>query len=129
MKLHELHIDKLGASMIRHRYPTSGAIPAVAGYFVNPAHASGCQDNRLRVKDLKTSAFAIISECADDPLVICQQLYNGMLLEEINPLVDPMVLKRPDHFQSGPVTNVREARIFVPAEITLKDPSVFCPVE
>ena len=39
--------------------------------------------------------------------------------------VDAVVLKSADHFQSGAVADVGEARIFVSAKVTLKDAAVF----
>ena len=40
-----------------------------------------------------------------------------------------MILQRANHFQSGPVADVCEARIFVAAKISLQNPPVLCPVE
>jgi hypothetical protein len=40
-----------------------------------------------------------------------------------------MILQGPDHLKSRAVTHVGEARIFVAAEISLKDTTVVCAIE
>jgi hypothetical protein len=46
-----------------------------------------------------------------------------------NALVDTVVLQGTNHFQSGPVTDVCEARVLVTAEVPLENTSILSPVE
>jgi hypothetical protein len=40
-----------------------------------------------------------------------------------------MILKRPDHFEAGPVTYVRQPRIGMTAKVPLKDPAILRSIE
>ena len=37
----------------------------------------------------------------------------------LDPLVHPMVLQRPNHLEAGPIADVRESRIFMTTKIPL----------
>ena len=52
-----------------------------------------------------------------------------MLHVHVDALMDAVVLQGADHFQAGAVADVREARIFVAAEIALQDAAVRGAVE
>ena len=129
MKLHKLHVDEFRTRVIGHRNSAAGTIPTVTGYLIYPAHSSGRNDDGLRVKNLESSTFAIIAECANDVVVIGKQLNDRVLLVKIYPLVDAMILKRAYHFKSRPITDVCETRIFVSSKIALQYSSILSPVE
>jgi hypothetical protein len=48
---------------------------------------------------------------------------------KIDAVVDAVVLQRADHFQSGAVAHVRQARIAMAAEVALQNFSVFGAIE
>ena len=43
--------------------------------------------------------------------------------------MNAVVLQRPNHFQTGPIADVRQPRIFVTTEIALENPAVFRAIE
>ena len=43
--------------------------------------------------------------------------------------MNPVVLQGTDHLEAGPVADVGQARVFVAAEVTLKDFAFFRPIE
>ena len=45
VELHELHVDEIGAGVIRERVAVAGAFPAVAGDAVGAADAAGGEDD------------------------------------------------------------------------------------
>ena len=47
----------------------------------------------------------------------------------VDALVHAVVLQRPDHLQTGPIADVGEPRVFVPAEVPLQDAAVVRPIE
>ena len=47
----------------------------------------------------------------------------------VDSLMDAVVLQCADHFEAGAIADVREARIFVAAEISLQNAAVLCAIE
>jgi hypothetical protein len=47
----------------------------------------------------------------------------------VNAAMNPVILQRSNHLESGSVAHVRETRILVAAEIALQNPSVLRPIE
>ena len=43
--------------------------------------------------------------------------------------MDPVILQGADHFQAGAIANMREARVFMAAKISLQNSTVFRPIE
>ena len=52
-----------------------------------------------------------------------------MLHVDVDALVHAVILQRADHLQPGAIADVREARIFVAAEISLQNAAVFRAIE
>ena len=52
-----------------------------------------------------------------------------MLHVDVDALVHAVVLQGADHFQAGAIAHVREARIFMAAEISLQNAAVFRAIE
>ena len=48
---------------------------------------------------------------------------------DIDSLVNSVVLQSADHFQSGTIADVRQARIFMAAEIPLQNPAILGAIE
>jgi hypothetical protein len=49
--------------------------------------------------------------------------------ENVKAEMDSMVLQRSDHLETCAVTDMRQPRIPMPAEIALQDPPVICAIE
>ena len=77
----------------------------------------------------ETAAFTVVAERACDAAAVLQQRQDRGFHQEVDPLMDAVILQRPDHFQAGAVAHVRQARIAVPAEIALEDAAVARAVE
>src|SRR5262249_21366382 len=105
------------------------SFPAVARDLEGTADSAGGQNDRLRAKNFETAALPIITESSDHPLAILEQTQNGVLHENLDPLVHSVILEGADHFQPRAISDMGEARIFVSAEIALQDPAVFGAIE
>ena len=106
-----------------------GAVPTVARNLVSAPDAARRQDDGARFKEFESAAFPFIGEDAGDSVTVFEQGHDGVLHVDIDPLVNPVILKRPDHLQAGAIADVGKPGIFVTAEIALKDSSVVSPVE
>ena len=80
-------------------------------------------------EDPEPSALAIVGQRARDPPAVREQPEHRALHVHVDPLMNPVVLQRPDHLQSGAVADVREPRILVPTEVALEDPAVLGAIE
>src|SRR5437899_4544948 len=107
----------------------SGVFPTIARDFVGAADATGREYDRFGAENLEASALALIAESADYAVAIFQQGKNRMFHVHIDSLMNPVILKRADHFQAGAIPHMRETGIFVTAEISLQNPPVLCPIE
>src|SRR6266566_6214096 len=97
----------------------SGVFPTIARDFVGATDATGREDDRFGAENLEASTFALIAESADYAVAIFQQGKNRMFHVHIDSLMNPVILKRTDHFQAGAIANVRKPRILMTAEISL----------
>src|SRR5665647_2688733 len=91
--------------------------------------APRCKDNRFRFEDTKSSVLAIVGERSSDAIAVLEQIDDRALHVHVDPLMDCVVLERPDHLQTRAISNMRESRIFVSAEISLENLSVGRSVE
>src|ERR1041385_9349581 len=107
----------------------AGVLPAVARNFVGAANSAGREHDSVRPKNQESAALAIVTECADDAITFLEQRQNRPFHVNIDPLMDAVVLQRPNHFQSGAIADMRETRITVAAEIALQNPAVFRPFD
>ena len=73
MKLHEFHVDQLGARVIRERVAIAGVFPTVARDLVSAADAAGRQHDGLRAKQLESAALALVPERAGDAIAVREQ--------------------------------------------------------
>src|SRR5437016_11398982 len=123
MKLDEFHVDQFCARVVGKRVAVASVFPTVACDFVSAADATGREYDRFGAENLEASALAFIAESADYTVAIFQQGKNRMFHVHIDSLMNPVILKRADHFQAGAIANVRKSRIFMTAEISRYDPA------
>ncbi len=107
----------------------AGIFPTVTCNLVCPPDAAGCQDDRCRLENQETAALAVITKRPRDLPILFQQLQHGGFHVNLHAEMDPVILKRPDHLQSGSIPNVSKARITMPAKIALQNAAVFRAVE
>jgi hypothetical protein len=77
----------------------------------------------------KPSSFPIVAERADNAAIVFEQGEDSAFHVHVDALVNTVILQRPDHFQTGPVSDVGQARIFMSAEISLKNATVLSAIE
>ena len=107
----------------------ASAIPTVARDLVGFADAAGGEDDGFRAKNSESSAFAIVTKRPADSSAILQQSEDAHFHVHIDALMHAVVLQGADHFQAGTIADVREARIFMAAEISLQNPAIFRAIE
>ena len=90
---------------------------------------AGGENHRLGAKNFEPAALAIVGKCADDTLAILEQRHNANLHVNLDALMDTVILQRPNHFQAGAVSDVRQPRIFVAAKVSLQNASVLRAIE
>src|SRR3982751_5294593 len=129
MKLDVLHVDQLRARMVGQRVTVARAIPAVARDLVSLPDPTGREDDGFRAKNPKPPTLAVVAECSADSAAILQQGENTNLHVNINAAVDPVILQGANHFQTCPIADVREARVFMASEISLQNATILCPIE
>src|SRR5712671_2797711 len=109
--------------------PVTCVLPAVARDTECPADAAGREYDGFANEHLESPAIAIISERAGNPVSVLEQRNDRAFHVHIDRLMNGVILECANDFQSGAIADVREARIFVSAEIALKDPAVSGSVE
>ena len=60
---------------------------------------------------------------------VLEQREDGAFHVKVDALMDAVILKSADHFETGAVAHVGQARIFVAAEIALQDAAVLGAIE
>ncbi len=129
MELDELHVDELGARAQRQGMPVRRVLPGIRGDLVGLAHAARGQHDRLGAERDEASRLAPVSESAHDAAAIHQEPGHGALHVDFQALMDAVILQCADHLEAGAVSDVREPRRGMPAEVPLQDPSVLGAVE
>ena len=107
----------------------AGAIPTVARDLVGLADAAGRKNDGFRPKNPEPAALAIVAKCSANARSILQQGEDADFHVHIDSAMDSVILQSADHFQAGAIADVREARIFVAAEISLQNSTILGPVE
>src|SRR5215469_1672605 len=107
MELYKLHVDQFCSSVVGQCMPVSRVFPAIACDFVSAPDSSGCYYDRSGPKQVKAAALTIVTEGTYDPTIVLHQRQDGELHEDIDPLMDSVILKRANHFQTGAITDVR----------------------
>ena len=83
----------------------------------------------LARKILEAAAFAIVTKRSADAPAILQQREDADFHVDIDALMHAVILQGADHFQPGAIADVREARIFMAAEISLQNAAIFRAIE
>src|SRR5439155_5172067 len=125
MKLDKLHVDQFCARFVGQDNTVAGGFPTVARYFIGATNSSCCEHDRFRAKNFKATAFAIVTKCADRSVTILQDRQDRVLHMDVDTLMNPVILQRTNHFQTGAISNVRESRISMAAKISLQNPSAW----
>ena len=129
VELHELHVHELGARVVRQGVPVPRVLPAVARDLEGAPDAAGGEDDGARPEHLEAATLALVAEGADDAPAVGQQAGDRALHVDVDPEVDPVILQRANHLETGAVADVREAGIAVSAEVALQDAAVGGAVE
>ena len=129
MELDELHVEQIGAGIVGQRVTVARVLPAVARDLERAPDAARCEHNRLGPKELETTALAVVRKGASDSVAVLQQPNHRALHVHVDTLMDPVILKRPDQFETGPIADVRQARIAMAAEVALEDLAVLRAIE
>ena len=129
MELDELHVDQLGAGVIRQRVAVAGAFPAVARDLVGAAAPPVASTTARRAEHLEPPALALVAEDAGDAAAVLEQRHDRELHVDVDAAVDAVILQRADHLEAGAIADVREPRIAMAAEVALEDPAVLRAVE
>ena len=83
----------------------------------------------FRSKNPEPAALAIVAKCSANSRSILEQREDADLHVHIDSPMDSVILQSADHFQAGAIADVREARIFMAAKISLQNPAILCAVE
>src|SRR5713226_10100699 len=97
----------------------AGAIPTVACNLVCLANSARREHDRSCPKNLEPPTLAFVTESTHHAVAIFQQGKNRMFHVHIDTLMSAVILQRANHFQPRPITDVRQARIFVATEVSL----------
>ena len=124
------------------RVPVAGVLPGVGRDLERLADAAGGQHHRGRLEQHEPAGVPEVAERPGDPLPVLDQAGDGGLGEDLDHRLrvaeldrvgllhrDDLLLQAPDHLQAGPVADVGQPRVLVPAEVPLADLAVLGPVE
>src|SRR6516225_9910990 len=103
--------------------------PTVAVDLIRAPDASGREDDRARLEQQESPAFARVTERTGNAAVILDQGDNGRFHVHLNALMNAVILERPDHFKTRAVAHVSEPRVAMAAEVPLEDASVLRAIE
>ena len=129
MELRHLHVHEVGAGVERHRVSVAGVLPRIRGDLPRLPDATRGEDDRLRAEEDELAALPPVAERAGDPAVIGEKPIERALHEHIDASVHGVVLERTDHLEAGAVSDMREPRVPVTAEVALQDEPVIRTVE
>src|SRR3954469_11063535 len=79
--------------------------------------------------ELESSTLTIVAERAGNPIAVLQERNDRAFHVHVDRLMNRVVLERADHLETRAITDVREPRVFMSAEISLQNASVRCAVE
>ena len=142
VQLHELHVQQAGPGQQGERVPVPGVLPGVRGHLVGLADAAGGQHHGRRLEQHELAGAPDVAERARDlPGVqhqpgdrgLGEHLDHGLGIAVLDRVLllqrDHPLLQGADHLQAGPVADVGQPRVLVPAEVPLADLAVLGPVE
>ena len=104
--------------------PVAGVLPRVGGDLPGLADPTGRQDHRWGLEDDETARLPPVGEDAGDAVPVLEQVGDGALHVHVDAQADRALLEGADHLQTGPVADVRQPGVAVPAEVPLADQTV-----
>src|SRR6266496_3315774 len=108
----------------------AGVLPGIGGDLPGLADPAGGQHHRLGAEDHEAPGLAPVAERPGDASRVGEQTDDRALHEHVDAAVaDRAVLEGADHLQTGPVADVRQPGVAVPAEVALEDAAVGGAVE
>ena len=107
----------------------AGVFPAVARDLVRAADAAGGQHDGLRAEHLESAALALVAKRADHAAAVFQQPRDRALHVHVDAHMNAVILQGADHLEPGAIADMREPRIPVAAEVSLKDAAVLRAIE
>ena len=129
MELDELHVHQLGAGTVGERLPVASVFPTVRRDLECPANAASSNHHRLRIPYHEVAAFTIVAERPAHAPGVHHQREHRAFHVDFHALMNAVVLQRANHFQAGAVTDVRQARITMAAEVALQNAAFLGTVE
>ena len=126
----------------RQGVPVAGVLPGIGGHLERLADPAGGQHHRGRLEHDEPAALAPVAERPGDGVLVFEQLGDRAFGEHLDPRLivaelgvilllqrDDLLLHGADQLQAGAVTDVRQPRVGVPAEVALADLPVFGAIE
>jgi hypothetical protein len=129
VELDVFHVDERGAGMIGQRVAVARAIPTVAGDLVGLPEAARGEHHGLGVVNPDLPALPIVGKRPYNAVAVLEHLGHANLHVHVDAAVDPAILERSKQLQPRAVANVRQAWIFVSAEIALEDAAIGRAIE
>ena len=130
MELHELHVEQVGADLVRHGGAVTRALPRVRRAPVHPPPAAAGEHHRAGLEGDEASGVAVVPERAAHAIAGREQRGQRVLHAYVDARgVHQLVLTRADQLEAGAVTDVGEALPRVRAERALHDQPVVRAIE
>ena len=146
MELDELHVDQGRTRAQGQCVSVPAVLPGVRRHLERLADAPGGEDHRGCLEQDELAGLAPVAEGSGDPVlaagVVEDQLGDGAFGEDLDARLvvaefglvfllkrDDLLLEGADDLQAGAVTDVRQPRIGVAAEVALADPAILGSVE
>ena len=147
VELHELHVQQGRPGQQGERVPVPGVLPGVGRDLERLPDAAGGEHHRRRLEQDESSRITEISERPGDAPPVAStavlhqpddrglgvDLDHRLRVAEVDRVFllqrDDLLLQGADHLQAGPVADVGQPRVLVPAEVPLADLAVLGPVE
>ncbi len=131
VQLHELHVQQAGPGQQGQRVPVPGVLPGVRGHLVGLADAPGGQHHGRSLEQHELAGAPDVAERARDLPGVQHQPGDRGLGEHLDhglgvAVLDRVLLLQRDHpllqgaddLQPGPVPDVGQPRVLVPAEVS-----------
>ncbi len=106
--------------MISKRLSVAGVLPTVARYPEGSAHASCRKHYGSGPEHSKAATLAVIGQRACDAVAVFEQRDYGAFHVDLDALMNAVILEGANQFQPRAVAHVRESRIAMSSEVSLK---------
>src|SRR5215216_6097433 len=129
MELHHLHVHQLGPCVIAQDHAVPRPLPGVGGDLEDASPTAGRHDDSLGLEVDELAIFPRVSQGADDPSFLLEELGDGRLHVDFSVGGEGLLLHGSDELQPGPVADVAEAAVGMAAEGALAYLALGRPVE